>query len=312
VSVAWVAVGATVLGTAASVVSSRQASNAVSRGANSANAESARQFDTIRSDTAAQRALGQGATSLLGRLYGFNIPGANGAAPEQTVGTGGFKPSEVVAMLQRGMSINDILKLGVLTPNQGAKEFRYLQQNGLSPDQINQLIQGRFTPDANAPAAGSATAAGPDMSAFFTSPDYQFNLGEGQRAIDRSLAAQGRALSGAGVREGVRYASGMASNEYGNFINRLATLAGLGANATNTSANAGISTANTIGNNTMNAANARASSYLNTGETIGNAANGLASNYLLYRYLNPNTPRTTPVLTRTTPVLSSGWSGPRE
>lgn len=314
-TVAWVAVGTAVVGAGASIYSNRQATNAATRGANSANAESARQFDLIRSDTANQRALGSGASSILGRLYGINIPGANGAAPEQTAGTGQFKPSDVVGMLQRGMSIDDILKLGVLTPNQGAKEFRYLQQNGLNPDQINQLIQGRFsTPAAGTPGAPGTTGT-PDMSAFTASPDYQFNLAEGQRAIDRSLAARGQALSGAGVRAGVRYASGQASTEFGNYFNRLAALAGIGQAATNTSAGAGLTTAANIGANTMAAANSRASAYRDNGASIGNAANGLASNYLLYRYLNPGSPGISPgayVTPSYAPSVNSGIVGPRD
>lgn len=291
-TVAWVAVGTAVVGTAASVYSGRQAANAASGAANSANAESARQFNQIRSDTAAQRALGTGAAGLLGRLYGINIPGQNGAAAEGQVGTGQFKPSDLLRLHQQGLSTNDILRLGTIKGTTKASDYQTLINAGFTPQDLSALQTGTFLPDANAPAGASAT--GPDMSAFFTSPDYQFNLSEGQRAIDRSLAAQGRALSGAGVREGVRYASGAASNEFGNFVNRLANFAGIGQNATNTSASAGLSTANTIGANTINAANTRASSYLNTGQSIGNAANGLASNYLLYRYLNPNTPSAQP------------------
>lgn len=138
------------------------------------------------------------------------------------------------------------------------------------------------------PVAGStAPNVGTGMAAFTTSPDYQFNLAEGQKAIDRSLVARGKGLSGAGVREGVRYASGMASNEYSNFYNRLANIAGLGQAGVNTSASAGMNTAANIGNAAMNAGNARASAYTMGAQGLNNAAQGGVQNYLLSQYMKP-------------------------
>jgi hypothetical protein len=139
----------------------------------------------------------------------------------------------------------------------------------------------------NPTAAGASGAAGsPNMSVFFESPDYQFNLAEGQKAIDRSLAARGRTLSGAGVKEGIRYASGMASNEYGNFYNRLANLAGIGQAATNSTAAAGANAANNISQNHLFSAQARANGYMNTGQAVNNGVQGGLQNYMLYQYLN--------------------------
>lgn len=150
------------------------------------------------------------------------------------------------------------------------------------------LTKANTGQDASGGAQGgvSAGVAGqPDMSVFFESPDYQFNLGEGQKAMDRSLAARGRALSGAGVREGVRYASGMASREYGSFVDRLLAQAGLGTTGIGASATAGSNTANLVGNAAMNAANARGSAYMQQGQAINNSIQGGLSNLLLSRYL---------------------------
>jgi hypothetical protein len=55
---------------------------------------------------------------------------------------------------------------------------------------------------------------------FQQSPGYQFQLSEGQKALDRSLAARGLGLSGAGVKEGIRYATGLASQDYNNYFNQ--------------------------------------------------------------------------------------------
>jgi hypothetical protein len=136
------------------------------------------------------------------------------------------------------------------------------------------------TSGAAAPAAGK-----PDMSAFFESPDYQFNLGEGQKAIDRSAAARGGLLSGGAQKEGIRYASGMASREYSAFVDRLMQQAGLGNTGIGASAAAGANTAATVANAATNAANARGSAYLTAGSAINSGVQGGIQNLLLNKYL---------------------------
>jgi len=55
---------------------------------------------------------------------------------------------------------------------------------------------------------------------FKESPGYQFRLGEGQKAIERSAAARGGALSGAAVKAGMRYGQEFATADYDNFLRR--------------------------------------------------------------------------------------------
>lgn len=125
-----------------------------------------------------------------------------------------------------------------------------------------------------------------DMSSFYTSPDYQFNVEQGQKGIDRSLAARGGALSGAGVREGIRYSSGLASREYGGYVDRLMQQAGLGNTGIGASAAAGTNAANNISSAYMAGGAARGSAYIQTGEGINNAIQGGISNYMLSNYLS--------------------------
>lgn len=127
-----------------------------------------------------------------------------------------------------------------------------------------------------------------DFSDFYESPGYNFRLREGQKAIDRSLAARGMALSGAGVKEGIRYGQGLASDEFGNYWNRLSGLAGTGQTATNTGAMLGANMAGNIGNYMANTGSARANAYMAAGQGINNAVQGGLSNYMLYNYLNPS------------------------
>jgi hypothetical protein len=127
------------------------------------------------------------------------------------------------------------------------------------------------------------------MSVFFESPDYQFNLAEGQKAIDRSLIARGGGLSGQAVKEGIRFASGSASREYGAFVDRLMQQAGLGNTGIGASAAAGANSAGNVSAVTSNSANARANIYGNQASNLNNAVQGGISNWMLSQYLKPQT-----------------------
>jgi len=106
----------------------------------------------------------------------------------------------------------------------------------------------------------------PDYSAFYKSPGYDFRMQEGINALDKSAAARGKLMSGGLMRELERYGQGLASSEFNNYANRLASLAGVGQTATNTGINAGQASASgvantsaNIGQNLMNAGTANAS-----------------------------------------------------
>jgi hypothetical protein len=154
---------------------------------------------------------------------------------------------------------------------------------------LNQIakLYGLDTVDDNGNVVKGTGKA--DFSSFTTAPDYTFNLQQGQDAIDRSAAARGGLLSGAAVKAGQTYASGLASQQFQNYVGNLEGVAGSGQAATNATQAAGTNMANQNSSALMSAGNARASAYGSIGQTVGNTANGLASNYLLYRYLNPAT-----------------------
>jgi len=156
-------------------------------------------------------------------------------------------------------------------------------------DQVAKLY-GLDTTDANGNVVKGTGKA--DFSSFSTAPDFQFNLQQGQDAINRSAAAKGGLLSGAAVKAGQTYASGLAANQFNSYIGHLEGLAGAGQSATNATTAAGTNMANQNSAAIMGAGNARASAYNENGQTIANTTNGLASNYLMYRYLNPGTSTT--------------------
>ena len=94
--------------------------------------------------------------------------------------------------------------------------------------------------------------AGPDYSAFFKSPGYDFRFDEGMRAVDRSAAARGMLMSGGTLRELQRYGQGFASGEFNNYATRLSELAGVGRSAVNTGAQAGAAAGSQVGTSAAN------------------------------------------------------------
>ncbi len=80
--------------------------------------------------------------------------------------------------------------------------------------------------------AMQAGGGSPDYSAFYQSPGYQFRMDEGTRAVERSAAAKGKLMSGGLLRELTRYGQGVASGEFNAYADRLASMAGIGQSAT--------------------------------------------------------------------------------
>ena len=99
---------------------------------------------------------------------------------------------------------------------------------------------------------------------FKASPDYNFRLSEGLKAVNSSAAAKGGLLSGAALKATNNYAQNVASGEYGNYWNRLAQLAGYGQSSINSATSLGQNTANNLSSIYQNAGDARASGYINS------------------------------------------------
>lgn len=171
---------------------------------------------------------------------------------------------------------------------------------------------GAWTGSFSAPTAAEAAQ----------DPGYAFRVSEGLKAIDRGAASHGGILTGGTLKAEQQYGQDYASSEYDkvygrkfneylqkygefntnntNDFNRYASIAGVGQQAANTSAQVGQQAAGNVtnilsndGTNALNAygqiGNARASGYINGANAwmggIGSATNGL-SQYLLLSQLN--------------------------
>lgn len=126
----------------------------------------------------------------------------------------------------------------------------------------------------------NAEMTGGPTTAFKASPSYDFRLKEGLRATERAASARGRLGSGATLKALQERGDGLASDDYTNWWNRNAGLAGVGQAATDATANYGQQATNNITGAQGAAGNARASAYANTGSAVNSGINNVLSAYL--------------------------------
>lgn len=283
----YVAVAAaTVVGGAMSSSASRRASNAQQRGADAATAESARQYDQTRRDFAPWRDVGGGAINQLGRLFGLGTAG--GASGGQD-----WSGRELV-MSQNGIPTVDAERYAAdpayryawdqtLASERASSLWRrpdqqtyYARANDRDWSRLNETMARNLATYAeqNPQAQGQASGT-PDMSAFFQSPGYQFRRDEGTRGLERSAAARGGAFSGNALRALAEFNSGLASQEFGNYVNQLTSIASGGQSATDSTAAYGANYANQAGRNALYAGDARASGIADRANIIGSGINSL-------------------------------------
>jgi hypothetical protein len=276
----WGVAVAAVVGAGASAYSTGKAADASKSGANASIAEQARQYDQTRMDFAGQRSIGYGAQGDIASIYGW-------ADPSQAANTERANADRQIGdhMLPAGTTLDPLGKgwfevhyggqrVGTLRP--GAASGRFINDTGVDINALRQQVTQ---------AQPQTQPGAPDMSRFFTSPDYQFNLEQQQKALERAGAAGGRFNSGRQALELQRNASGNASGEFSNYMNRLFTAAGIGNAATQSTAAAGQNMANNNSAALLGAANNRASLYMQNGANINNAVQGGLQNYMLQQYL---------------------------
>lgn len=168
----------------------------------------------------------------------------------------------------------------VLSSNAQSKAQK--AQNALQLDMFNRQMA------AQEPWRQAGIGALSDMRSLMADPSkiqdsaaYQFRFGEGNRALERNLAARGGSLGGGALRELTRYGQGMASDEFTNQYNRLASLAGLGQQSTNQQGAYMGNYSQAGGEGQAMLGNIKASSY----GGMANAIGGGISDYMNYNLL---------------------------
>lgn len=228
---------------------------------------------------------------------------AIGAAGSIIGGSKAKKAAKAQAKVQR-----EALRLQERIYNQSRQDQEPWRQSGMGAlNALNRLMGIKPVNDSQAPQMTAEQAAQlramgypvpdpvvtPDganedrYGGFYASPGYQFRMDEGIRSLDRSAAARGMLRSGGQMRALTRYGQGVASDEFGNYYNRLSNIAGLGQTATNNQATLGQNFGVNASNALMNAGNARASGYLSQGQMYGNLA-GIGADLFTRLYGNKN------------------------
>lgn len=257
--VAAAVVGAAVIGGVTQSVSADRASKQQRKGADAATQLQADIFEQQREDFAPWRQVGTAALNRLAGMYGlpqYTPPPAPGTTP--AAGTPAT-PATPVATTTPPISGHNV----ILT----TQRQQQAAQQGATP----------AIPAPGAPAPSTTTPAPqPNYSDFYKSPDYQFAQEEGLKGVQAALAARGALMGGGAQREIARYSSGLASQQFNNYSNRLAALAGVGQTATSQLANLGSAYGQSAGQSMMAAGNARASGYQGQGDAWGNALGSIA------------------------------------
>ena len=230
------AVGAfsVIAGSAMSANAASKASKAQVKSQGSAIDEQRRQYDQTRADYAPYLSVGTGALGKLAGLYGI--------AQEP--------------QLPENLATFDAWSAGQLQAQPVQKNPRALpgkKPAAPSMDDYNAAVSAWRT--ANPAAAPGAT----NFSDFTNSPDYQFNLQENLKAVEGGAAARGGLYSGAAMKALQDRGAGVASQQFSNYTNRLAALAGIGQTATNAVTSAGSANAGNVGNLLIAQGDARAS-----------------------------------------------------
>jgi len=232
--------------------------------------------------TAALGAGTGGGSSLLGRI-------GTGAAGLLGGGAGG---SLLGPLLQAGGAIGS-----AALSSSAAKKATAADQAGYDQAMLGQRqalgdVRGIQQPysDFGQQAIGSLGKVNSgDYSGFMNSPDYQFALDQGGRAVDRSAAARGNLNSGNTLLAQQRFGQGLATQNLNNYRNSLFQQLGVGQQAANQNTNATTGIAGNISNMAIGAGDSRASGITAQGNALTNGIDQLGHLFGNYFGQNPGT-----------------------
>ncbi len=126
---------------------------------------------------------------------------------------------------------------------------------------------------------------------FVNTPDYQFTLGQGMRALDMSAASNHLLNSGGMVRAAQDYGQGLAATQFGNVIQRLMAMMNLGSSAAGSAGNAGVAMGQQVGNSFNSLGQAQASGIMGAANPWVSALNTGPGNALAaYKYFGGTMP----------------------
>jgi len=113
-------------------------------------------------------------------------------------------------------------------------------------------------------------------------PGYNFQMQQGQQALDNSAAARGGALSGNALQATQQFGQGLASTQFQNYMSQLQGMAGMGLNASQNlnqnQVNLAQAGAGYMNSGITGAANAQAGATIGSNNAYMGAVNGVLGN----------------------------------
>lgn len=123
--------------------------------------------------------------------------------------------------------------------------------------------------------ANANMTGGSEYGGFTATPGYDFRKKQGIDAIDASAAARGGLMSGKTLQDLNTFGDGIASQEYGSYMQRLAGMTDMGMGAAGMQATAGNNAAAGVGNALGNIGNAQAAGAIGQGNALAGMFNNL-------------------------------------
>jgi hypothetical protein len=261
-----VAAGATAYAANRQSKAAKDASRATTQAAQDSNALQLQMFNQQRSDMEPWRQAGM--TGLGQYMQMLGLP-SNVIQTPAANSSWGMDPGQ--AYLQANP---DVARNPYFAQNPQEHYNRHGQAEGRQWGAPVMQTGGNQPPAVTGAPSGSQPKSISDL--LKATPGYQFRFDEGQKAVESSAAAAGGLNSGKTLKALTQYGQNFASNEYGNYMNRLASLAGVGQTATTQVGQWGQNYAQNAGQNLQNAANSRAQSMYARGDAQAGMAGNLA------------------------------------
>lgn len=180
--------------------------------------------------------------------------------------------------------------------SQSAKSGAKAQQNANNAaigeqqrefDQTQQNLAPYLASGSNALGLQQAYLNG-DTSGFTNSPDYQFAVQQGTKALDAGAASKGNLWGGGADADRISLGQGLATQYANNYWNKISGLANQGLSAANSQGQFGQQTANNVGGLLSSNGQANASGIVGSNNAWGNTIGQLGNIYGQYMQNNPS------------------------
>ena len=190
--------------------------------------------------------------------------------------------------------------IGAYASGQAADKQSQAAANALAQQQqMFQQTQANFSPYLNIGKGATyslgslygigqdgSTGNPQDFSQFTNSPDFAFASQQGNLALDRANNAKGLNLSGGALKDAAQFNQGLATQQFGNYYNRLLSLSQLGQSAASGAAGSGANFSGQMSNSIQGQGQAQAAGIVGGANAITGGLNSGVNNSLLYNAIN--------------------------